>query len=144
MFPIDQLRRVNGIHRQQRERLSQPGIVQPFPANENWNCLDGEAYVDIADAAIKVHHYTAIDCQPQLKHALPRLKAAGLPHWFKGSVKPHWRQDLVTLFDMTLRQAIDDGYKPEAYQSTPYGDYDKGGSEGGAWVMGRPQHALGR
>lgn len=138
MFPISQLRSVQGIHRQQRERFSKPGVVQPFPLKENWNCIDGEAYTDIATDVIKIHHYSAIDCQPQLKYALPRLAEKGQAHWFKGSIKPHWRQDLVTLFDMTLQEAIAAGYKPENYEHEPFGEYTAGGSEGGVFKTGRP------
>lgn len=138
MFPIDQLRRVQGIHRQQRDRLSLPGIVQPFPIHENWNAIDGEAYTDIATDVIKIHHYSAIDCQPQLRHALPRLAEKGQAHWFKGTVKPHWRQDLVTLFDTMLAEAIANDFHPINYEYEPFGEYAAGGSEGGVFKTGRP------
>jgi hypothetical protein len=138
MFSIGELKTQQGIHRRQRERLSKPGLVQPFPRGENWNCIDGETYVDIATDVIKIHHYSAIDCQPQLRYALPRLAEKGQAHWFKGTIKPHWRQDLVTLFDMTLRQAIDANYHPENYTHKPFGDYTAGGSEGGVFKTGRP------
>jgi hypothetical protein len=138
MFPLAALKTQQGIHRQQRERLSVPGLVQPFPPGENWNCVDGETYTDIATDVIKIHHYSAIDCQPQLKYALPRLAEEGRAHWFKGTVKPHWRQDLVTLFDINLQAAIANGFEPKNYEHEPFGDYAKGGSEGGVFKTGRP------
>lgn len=143
MFSLKELKNTSGIHRKQRDRLSQPGIVQPFPKGENWNCIDGEAEKDIFAPHIKIHHYSAIDCQPQLRHALPRLAEEGQPHWFKGTVKPHWRQDLVKLFDDMLAEAIAANYTPESYRSEPFGSYAPGGSEGGVFKAGRPA-VLGR
>jgi hypothetical protein len=138
MYPIEYLRSAHGAHRAQRERLTQSPLVQPLPPGENWNCVDGEAYVDIHDPTIKIHHYSAIDSQPQLKYALPRLAEKGQAHWFKGNVQLHWRQDLVTLFDRTLQEAIAAGYEPSSYEHEPFGDYAKGGSEGGVFVKGGP------
>jgi len=138
MFPLRQLRTENGMHRAQRQRLSKPGIVQPFQEDENWNCLDGEDYASLDDPRIKMHHYTAIDCQPQLKHALPRLAEAGQPHWFRGKVQPHPRQDMQSFFDDWLEEAIAAGYDPNNYIVEPFGNYAAGGSEGGAWLRGRP------
>lgn len=139
MLPIHYLRTTQGAHREQRERLAnKPGLVQPFPANENWNCIDGEDYADINDPRIKIHHYSAIDCQPQLVHALARLHNQGRSHWFKGSVKKHWREDLVKLFDDTLEEALAAGYLLENYERELFGDYQAGGSEGGVFLRGRP------
>jgi len=123
MFPIEQLRSRQGIHREQRERLSKPGLVQPFPNGDNWNCIDGETEKDIFAPHLKIHHYSAIDCQPQLRMALKRLAKKGQTHWFKGSFKPHWRDDLVQLFDDMLAEAIAANYTPENYEHEPFGDY---------------------
>ena len=136
MFPLARLKKEAGMHRLQRQRLAKPGIVQSFPRDENWNCLDGENYADLKDPRIKIHHYTAIDCQVQLKYALPRLAKAGLPHWFKGTYRPHPRPDLQALFDQALEEAIEADYHPENYEVEPFGNYASGGSEGGAWVKG--------
>jgi hypothetical protein len=137
MYPLARLKSENGIHRTQRKRLAKPGLVQAFPPDENWNCLDGENYKSLEDPRIKIHHYTAIDCQPQLKYALPRLAEAGLHHWFRGGVKPHPRADYQPFFDRWFREAVDAGYRPENYVVEPFGNYAAGGSEGGAWVKGR-------
>lgn len=138
IMSIDQLRTQQGAHRVQRKHIAAAGIIQPFPDNENWNCIDGEQYADMHDSRIKIHHYSAIDTQPQLKYALPRLAAQGRAHWFKGTVKTHWKPELVRLFDETLEAAVAAGYKPENYEHEPFGDYDPAGSSGGVFLKGGP------
>jgi hypothetical protein len=100
-------------------------FVQPFPAGENWNCLDGEDK-DLFDPTTKAIHYTAMANQPHLPHAIKRLAAEGRKHWFDGKVAPHWRADLQRLFDDYLSEASKYGYAPARYTTDPlFGEYKK-------------------
>lgn len=101
-----------------------PNLRQDFLGN--WNCLDGENYASLSNEHIKAIHYTSMPHQPQLKHALPRLKALGQPHWYEGDVKPHWREDLQALFDTLLLEATANGYGIANYATDPqFGPYAK-------------------
>lgn len=105
-------------------RIPSATWVQAFEGN--WNCLDGEKYKDLRDSAIKAIHYTDMSSQPQLRHALPRLKAQGLSHWFDGQTRTHPRRDLIALFDEMLEEAKANGFPPERYADKPrYGDFRK-------------------
>jgi hypothetical protein len=101
-------------------------FIMPFPNGDQWNCLDGEGEVDLHADHIKAIHYTYMATQPQLPYALKRMNAAGLNHWFDGQVKPHWRTDLIELFDELLAEAAENGYPVERYtRGEPYGNYQK-------------------
>lgn len=91
-----------------------PAFTQPFSSG-NWNCVDLESYPSPFHPDIKAIHYSSMDHQPHLKYAIPRLEQAGRKHWFDGVVKPHWRQDLITLFDQLLLEAADAGFTPASY-----------------------------
>lgn len=86
----------------------------------DWNCIDLKGYADLNNPLIKAIHYSRIECQPSLRHALPRLKAEGRPHWYTGEVLTHWRPELVALFDAELAAAADAGYPIERYRVSPY------------------------
>jgi hypothetical protein len=94
-------------------------IVQPFV--EDWNCIDGEDRSDLAAPDIKIVHYSDESRQPHLRHAIPRLRARNQKHWFDGVIKPHWRDDVVALFDREFASAIAAGYTPERYEAPPFG-----------------------
>lgn len=87
----------------------------------DWNCIDLKGYDDINDPRIKAIHYSRMECQVHLKHALPRLASEGLRHWYDGPTGPHWRPELQALFDELLDEAIAAGYPPERYRVTPAG-----------------------
>lgn len=90
-----------------------------------WNCLDGEGRA-LGDPAVKAIHYTDMSCQPQLRHALPRLKREGKRHWYNGPVRPHPRADIQGLFDKLLGEAQSNGYRVENYiPAQPYGEFSK-------------------
>jgi hypothetical protein len=96
------------------------GLVRAFEGD--WNCLDGEGHADLKDGALKALHYTDMSCQPQLRHALPRLAAAGQKHWFNGQTRRHPRRDVEALFDEVLEEAKGHGYGIERYlQAEPFG-----------------------
>jgi hypothetical protein len=91
----------------------------------DWNCVDLKGYDDLEDARIKAIHYSRMACQPHLKHAIPRLAAEGRTHWYDGEIAPHWRPDLVTLFDRLYQEAQAAGYTATRYQVEPFGPYVK-------------------
>lgn len=121
--PIKKLKSEYGLYAHLKRKFPAGGVAA-F-TNGNWNCLDGESYDDIRDPEIKIVHCTSIPTQPQLRHALPRLAAAGQEHWAKHQPRPHWRKDIITLFDDTLEEAKANGYPPEKYQGKPYGKYGR-------------------
>lgn len=99
-------------------------LIQAFDGE--WNCLDGKGYDDINDPRIKAVHYTDMGTQPHLRHALPRLKAAGVKHWFDGEVRPHPRPDLVAKFDRLLVEAEEHGWTVDSFvPDEPFGPYRK-------------------
>lgn len=89
-----------------------------------WNCVDGGGLA-LDDPRIKAIHYSRIETQLHLKHAVPRLAREGRSHWYQGEVFPHQRQDLQALFDGLLVLATNTGYRPERYRVTPYGPLNK-------------------
>lgn len=125
LLPIDRLRAVPEAHQRMMHFFaSNPNIVQPFQGN--WNCIDGEQYLSLDHPDIKIIHYSDMGTQMHLKHAIPRLKEAGMTHWFDGQVRPHWRSDLTELFEKSLQEAKDNGYHPDNYiPDNFYGQYNK-------------------
>jgi hypothetical protein len=103
--------------------------VKPYiaPFDGEWNCLDGHGFSDLSDPRLKALHYTDMSTQPHLRHALPRLNAAGQKHWFpEANVRPHARKDIEALFDRLLAEANDAGFRVENYiPPEPFGDYKK-------------------
>lgn len=89
-------------------------VLAPFAGA--WNCIDGNGFDDLTDPALKAIHYSRIETQPQLRHAIPRLQAEGSSHWYTGEVRTHWRQDLLDLFDAELQAATAAGYGIERYR----------------------------
>lgn len=92
---------------------ARPELLAPFAGD--WDCIDLKGYDDLADRRIKAIHYSRIETQPQLKHAIPRLAAAGKSHWYTGPIGPHARPDLQALFDTLLEQAATAGYTVDRY-----------------------------
>ncbi len=122
--PLAAMKANPDFHRAQCSRITAANYVQPFEGN--WNCLDGEKYASLRDPAIKAIHYTSIGTQPQLRHALPRLRRMGQRHWYDGKIEKHWRSDLLVLFDEMLAEAKLYGFPPERYADEPiYGDFRK-------------------
>lgn len=94
------------------------------PCDGNWDCSsfekDTKGQTALDDPRIKAIHYTRIESQLHLKHAIPRLAKEGRRHWYLGDVVPHVRQDLQTLFDGLLEDAKAAGYTYDRYA---YGHY---------------------
>jgi hypothetical protein len=93
-------------------------LLQPYAGN--WNCIDGESYESLDDPRIKAIHYSRIETQPQLPHALKRLKAEGRSHWYTGEVRRHANEQLIALFDAELAAAVEAGYTVDTYRVVPF------------------------
>ncbi|MBX9757214.1 MAG: hypothetical protein K2Y29_00445 [Beijerinckiaceae bacterium] len=97
-------------------------LVQAF--DRSWNYCDNEDFGPLSGA--RIIHYTAMDTQPHLKHAIPRLAAAGQRHWFDGQVRPHPRPEIQELFDGLLAEAIVAGGRVSSYvPAVLFGPYRK-------------------
>lgn len=119
---IDKLRDDPHIHRALMQRFAaMPQVVQPF-AGGDWNTLDLEPF-QLGHPSVKALHYTGIPTQPQLRHALPRLKREGGRHWYDGPMRAHPRRELVELFDRLLVEATEAGFGIEKYRREPFGEY---------------------
>lgn len=88
------------------------GLLTPFVGN--WDSADSLR----ADTCAV--HYTRIETQLHLKHAIPRLKAEGRSHWYTGEVFPHKDAALQAMFDGLLAEAIAAGKGPECYRVEPF------------------------
>jgi hypothetical protein len=102
------------------------GLLDPFVGN--WDCADFEkdtkGKTDLHDSRIKAIHYTRMEQQLHLKHAIPRLKKEGRKHWYVeggAQVFDHPRQDLQALFDELYAEALANGYTLDKYRVQPYG-----------------------
>lgn len=123
--PLNLLKTLPEQHRYMIGRLTKSQTLQPFAVDQNWNCLDGEGK-DLFDPTVMAIHYTSMPNQVQLKHALPRLKAAGVEHWFDGKVAPHPRSDLQNLFDGMLKSAAANDCGVDKYcQDALFGNIEK-------------------
>lgn len=119
---IAEMQKNPAAHQSMIAYFANSGLVQPFEGN--WNCIDGETFSSLENPAIKIIHYSAEHTQPHLKYALPRLAGEGRKHWFDGKTKPHWRADMIALFDRLLAEAIEAGFRPENYApAEPFGEY---------------------
>lgn len=82
----------------------------------NWDCGDLRGY-ELGDPRVRAIHYTRIEHQLHLKHAIPRLKAEGRKHWYTGNILPHPRPELQSLFDELLEEAKAAGYSLDDYRT---------------------------
>lgn len=85
----------------------------------NWDCGDLRGY-ELGDPRVKAVHYTRIESQLHLKHAIPRLAREGKTHWYKGETRPHDRPELQALFDRLFIEASANGYGIERYRVAPF------------------------
>lgn len=90
----------------------------------NWDCShfckDTKGHYALDDPSIKAIHYTRIESQLHLKHAIPRLRAQGRSHWYTGDVFPHAHSELQALFDRLLVDAKAAGYTEDRYRDTGF------------------------
>jgi hypothetical protein len=124
LLPISRMKALKESHQRMMSFFSQnTNIVQSFEGT--WNCVDGE---DLPIDKIDALHYSDMSSQFHLKYAIPRLREQKLYHWFDGKTRPHWREDLQTLFDNLLIEAETAGYSVESYLPSHnefFGDYIK-------------------
>jgi hypothetical protein len=91
-----------------------PPLVSNY-ASGNWNAHDT---FDLANPSIKATHYTRIEHQLHLRHAIARLKSQGRSHWYQGEVFKHPVAGLQEYFDQVLTEAQAAGL---TYESFGYG-----------------------
>ncbi len=99
-------------------------LVAKF-ATGDWNVIDGKGYDTISDPRVKAVHYSRMEHQCHLPHAVTRLKKEGRAHWYTGPIGPHPRADVQAAFDELLQEAMANGYPPERYRVDPFGKMDK-------------------
>jgi hypothetical protein len=134
--PIDQIKSQPGLYRQLRQRiLARPELITRYQGN--WNCLDlrrdnGGEYANVTDKDIRILHFTKVNTQPHLRHAIPRLQKEGGKHWYllnKGAsvnpVQDHPRKDALEFFDRMLSEAQYAGFTLDKYRVEPFGDYGR-------------------
>lgn len=118
VFPIERLRKVATSHREMVQYMaSHTYLTQEFMGD--WNCLDGFEHKNLLDGKLKALHYTDMRTQPQLQHAIPRLRLQGRKHWFDGQVLRHPRVDVQNIFNAYLVEAIENGFTIGKYCKDP-------------------------
>lgn len=80
-----------------------------------WNLVDLKGS-NLDDPDLKMIHYSSIAHQPHLEHAIQRLQKNNQKHWYDGQRFPHWRSELVELFERLLCEAKAAGFLPENYE----------------------------
>jgi hypothetical protein len=91
-----------------------PELVSNFQSGD-WNAIDG---FDLSNPRIKATHYSRMEHQVHLKHAIKRLKAQGRSHGYAGEVFEHPVKELQQHFDAMLIEAQAAGL---TYESFEYG-----------------------
>jgi hypothetical protein len=91
-----------------------PDLVSNF-ASGDWNAIDA---FDPSNPRIKATHYSRMEYQVHLRHAIARLKAQGKTHWYAGEVFEHPSRGLQVHFDAMLAEAQAAGL---TYDSFEYG-----------------------
>ena len=115
---IDELRKMPDAHGRLLNYFREhQGILEPFEGN--WDCPDLSGS-SLDDPNLKAVHYTRIETQLHLKHAIPRLAAEGRTHWYHGEVRSHWKPELQERFDAELAAAAAAGYTVDRYRVTPF------------------------
>lgn len=85
----------------------------------NWDCPDLKGW-RLDDPRLKAVHFTRIETQLHLKHAIPRLQREGGRHWYEGDVFPHPNVELVAYYDQLLTEAMAAGYTLDRYRVKPF------------------------
>jgi hypothetical protein len=117
IHPIDALKASVGQDKIVRDHLRHHReLIGEFEGD--WNAVDLKRHADITDPSIKAIHYSRMEVQPHLTYAQKRLAAEGQSHWYTGPTGPHWRTDLIALFDQLLVEATANGYPVERYRTS--------------------------
>jgi hypothetical protein len=112
--PLDDLRRRQDAHGSMLAYFrAHPELLAA--TRGNWDCPDLKG-TTIDDPGLRAVHYTRIETQLHLKHAVPRLVRDGRKHWYDGPIGRHPRPELQARFDELLEEAIAAGYPPERYR----------------------------
>lgn len=93
------------------------GLLDAFVGN--WDCPDLSG-TTLEDPTVKAVHFTRIETQLHLKHAVPRLKREGRSHWYTGEIRQHGRAELQAFYDALLAEAMAAGYSLDTYRVKPF------------------------
>lgn len=97
-----------------------PDLVSNFTSG-NWNAIDT---FDLSNPSIKATHYSRMEHQVHLRHAIARLRADGKSHWYTGKVFEHPSPSLQAHFDAMLIEAQAAGHTYESFQYGAAGSVD--------------------
>ncbi len=88
------------------------GVAHPFEGG--WNTIDPDEK-SMYGESVKAIHFSRMQNQMHLAHAVPRLKKQGQNHWYNGDIFPHENAELIRLFDSLLTEAQAAGLTYESY-----------------------------
>lgn len=91
-----------------------PALVSNYVSGD-WNAID---HYDPSNSRLKATHFSRIEHQCHLPHAISRLRAQGKSHWYTGPVFAHPNEALQKHFDAMLVEAQAAGL---TYESFGYG-----------------------
>lgn len=110
---LDGLRRLDDPHGTVENYFkARPELVSTY-ATGDWNAIDA---FDLSNPRIKATHYSRMEHQVHLPHAIARLKAQGKSHWYTGDVFKHPNAALQAHFDAMLAEAQAAGLTYESFQ----------------------------
>jgi hypothetical protein len=81
----------------------------------DWNAIDLNGYDTLRDPRVKAIHYSRMEHQLHLPHAIARLRGQHQSHWYTGPVFAHPRADLITEFAGLLNAAQTAGLTYESF-----------------------------
>lgn len=120
---LDELRAMPDAHgRLLNYFRAHPELLAPTAGN--WDCADLKGS-SLSDPNLKAVHYTRIETQLHLKHAIPRLRQEGRQHWYTGEVFEHPNRELVVYYDQLLVDAQAAGYTLDRYRVKAFDGADR-------------------
>jgi hypothetical protein len=115
--PVEELRQMADAHGVLLNYFRKnPQLLAPCAGN--WDCPDLKGY-QLGDPEVKAIHFTRIETQLHLKHAIPRLKSEGGSHWYT-EAHEHPRPELQAHFDALLADALAAGYTLDQYRGVAF------------------------
>lgn len=111
--PIDQLKGMDDPQGHLSNYFKdRPALVSNYQSGD-WNAIDA---FDLSNPRLKATHYSRMEHQCHLPHAIARLKAQGKQHWYQGDVFKHPNAALQAHFDAMLLEAQAAGLTYDSFQ----------------------------